>query len=188
LPFDKDTFDAVISIGTFKMIGEERNQALAEMIRVARPGAYIGIAEPMSLFEDLPYDIDDNLMMHGFKEFFRTLDWNSKLFEEQGLNPPIIFIQLATKGQEKVFKQLNLTLCFPVHRFLQVHGFFQESVDFLALDFDVKHVKPLLLLIFWFVQQALSKIVSFIKAVLCRCTSIHICLIILGQGKYTIDR
>jgi hypothetical protein len=38
LPFADNTFDAVFSIGSFEMIGDERPWALSEMIRVARRG------------------------------------------------------------------------------------------------------------------------------------------------------
>jgi diamine N-acetyltransferase len=87
MPFSKDAFDAVISIGSFEMIGEDRPQALVEMIRVARPGARIGIAEPMCLVENVPYDVNEKLKetMKGFKECYRTLDWNSNLFQQHGL-------------------------------------------------------------------------------------------------------
>lgn len=87
MPFSKDAFDAIMSIGSFEMIGDDRPQALSEMIRVARPGARIGIAEPMCLAETVPYDVDDNFLetMKGYKHCFRTLEWNRKLFEQYGL-------------------------------------------------------------------------------------------------------
>ena len=47
--FAEATFDAVISIGSFEMILDHRQAALAQMVRVAKPGARIGIAEPMCL-------------------------------------------------------------------------------------------------------------------------------------------
>ncbi len=47
--FADGTFDAVISIGSFEMIGDERPQALGQLVRVAKPGAWVGIAEPMCL-------------------------------------------------------------------------------------------------------------------------------------------
>ncbi|RTE07192.1 class I SAM-dependent methyltransferase [Paenibacillus whitsoniae] len=39
MAFAAETFDAIISIGSFEMIGEERPHALSEMIRVAKKGA-----------------------------------------------------------------------------------------------------------------------------------------------------
>lgn len=86
LPLPRNAFDAIISVGSFEMIGEERPQALQEMIRVARPGACIGIAEPMChpvMPDDLiKLDEEHNLQ---FRNSFRTLDWNRKLFVDHGL-------------------------------------------------------------------------------------------------------
>ncbi|HWI61693.1 MAG TPA: methyltransferase domain-containing protein [Symbiobacteriaceae bacterium] len=87
LPFPTNSFDAIISIGSFEMIGDERPQALQEMIRVARPGARIGIAEPMCLPNPMPDDLAALDAEHDlqFRQCFRTLDWNLALFAGQGL-------------------------------------------------------------------------------------------------------
>lgn len=87
LPFADNTFDAVISIGSFEMIGEERPIALKEMIRVSKPGARIGIAEPMCLPGEMPEDLVelDQQFNLGFQQCFSSLDWNRDLFTEQGL-------------------------------------------------------------------------------------------------------
>jgi SAM-dependent methyltransferase len=85
MPFSPDTFDAIISIGSFEMIGEERHLALSEMIRVAKIGARIGIAEPMCLPGPIPTDIPDSDTKRSFQECFSTLNWNSDLFSNQGL-------------------------------------------------------------------------------------------------------
>ena len=86
LPFPDNAFDAIISIGSFEMIGDERPQALKELIRVARPGARIGIAEPMCR-PDMPADLVALDQEHKlrFEECFRTLEWNLALFAEHGL-------------------------------------------------------------------------------------------------------
>jgi ubiquinone/menaquinone biosynthesis C-methylase UbiE len=86
LPMPDNAFDAIISIGSFEMIGDERPQALQEMIRVARPGARIGIAEPMC-HPVMPDDLVAIDQAHGlkFQECFRTLEWNRQLFAEHGL-------------------------------------------------------------------------------------------------------
>lgn len=86
LPFPESAFDAVISIGSFEMIGEERPAALREMIRVARPGAFIGIAEPMCR-PSIPVEVARLDQEHklGFAAVFRTPEWNSQLFAEHGL-------------------------------------------------------------------------------------------------------
>ena len=87
LPFADATFHAVISVGSFEMIGDERPQALAEMVRVARPGARVGIAEPMCLARAIPPEVAelDKAGAHGFERHFRTVGWNAKLFEDAGL-------------------------------------------------------------------------------------------------------
>lgn len=87
LPFADNTFDAIISIGSFEMIGEERPVALTEMIRVTRRGGRIGIAEPMCL----PIEMPDNMLELDrrcnlrFQECFSTLEWNCNLFKSKGL-------------------------------------------------------------------------------------------------------
>ena len=85
MPFTDHTFDAVISIGSFEMIGDERPLALAEMIRVAKPGARIGIAEPMCMPVPIPDDIPDSEIKTSFQQCFSTLTWNVELFAEHGL-------------------------------------------------------------------------------------------------------
>jgi ubiquinone/menaquinone biosynthesis C-methylase UbiE len=80
-----DTFDAIISIGSFEMIGEERPLALSEMIRVAKKGARIGIAEPMCMPDPMPTDIPDSVIKRSFQKCFSTLSWNCDLFSNHGL-------------------------------------------------------------------------------------------------------
>lgn len=87
LPFAANTFDAVMSINSFEMIGDDRPGALAEMARVARPGARIGITEPMCLPAPiLPEvaDLDERGKLR-FQHCFRTVDWNRDLFTRAGL-------------------------------------------------------------------------------------------------------
>lgn len=85
MPFASETFDAIISIGSFEMIGDERPQALSEMIRVAKRGARIGIAEPMCLSASIPDDIPDSETKKSFQDCFSTLKWNCDLFTNHGL-------------------------------------------------------------------------------------------------------
>jgi hypothetical protein len=72
------------------MIGDERPQALEQMVRVARPGARIGIAEPMCLSGPEPPDVlelDRRHKQGRWSEYsFRTVDWNRALFERHGLS------------------------------------------------------------------------------------------------------
>jgi cyclopropane fatty-acyl-phospholipid synthase-like methyltransferase len=87
LPFAAATFDAAFAIGSFEMIGEERPQALTEVIRVLRRGGAFGIAEPMCLAEQMPDDLAALDAAHdlGFQKSFRTLAWNRELFQRHGL-------------------------------------------------------------------------------------------------------
>jgi SAM-dependent methyltransferase len=89
-PFADATFDAVISIGSFEMIGDGRPQALAQMVRVAKPGARVGIAEPMCLPDPVPPDVlelDRRYKQGRWSEYyFRTVEWNRALFGEHGLS------------------------------------------------------------------------------------------------------
>jgi SAM-dependent methyltransferase len=87
LPFAADTFDAVLSINSFEMIGDDRPAALAEMVRVARPGARVGIAEPMCLPAPMPPEIAELDERGGlrFQQYFRTVEWNRDLFTRAGL-------------------------------------------------------------------------------------------------------
>lgn len=88
--FADATFDAVISIGSFEMIGDERPAALAQLVRVTRPGGGIGIVEPMGLPTPIPPEVADlDVQCHGdkagFQNSFRTVAWNRSLFGEHGL-------------------------------------------------------------------------------------------------------
>lgn len=86
LPFPDNSFDGAFSIGAFEMIGEQRPTALRQIMRVLRPGARFGIAEPMCL-GGMPADLQalDREASLGFESAFRTVEWNQKLFAEHGL-------------------------------------------------------------------------------------------------------
>ena len=85
--FAEATFDAVISVGSFEMIGDERPEALAEMVRVARPGARIGVAEPMCQPVPIPPDVAalDQKYSLTFEHHFRSVEWTANLFKKAGL-------------------------------------------------------------------------------------------------------
>ena len=87
LPFADETFDAVISIGSFEMIADDRPGALAEMVRVARIGACVGIAEPMCMPVPIPPDLAelDRAGDLKFEHHFRSVEWNAELFQRTGL-------------------------------------------------------------------------------------------------------
>ena len=81
LPFDDDTFDAVISECTTCALDKRR--AIREMVRVTRPGGHVGIHD-LCWREDSPDDLKQRLAeLEG--EHPETLgDWK-RLFEDSGL-------------------------------------------------------------------------------------------------------
>jgi hypothetical protein len=82
-----ESFDGVLSINSFAISGDDRPAALAEMVRVARPGARVGIAEPMCLPAPMPPEIAELDERGGlcFQQCFRTVEWNCDLFTRAGL-------------------------------------------------------------------------------------------------------
>jgi SAM-dependent methyltransferase len=87
LSFADETFDAIISVGSFEMIGDDRPNALAQMVRVAKIGARVGIAEPMCMPVPIPADVAeldraDNLM---FEHHFRSVDLERGVIPRDGL-------------------------------------------------------------------------------------------------------
>ncbi|WP_409295599.1 class I SAM-dependent methyltransferase [Peribacillus sp. SCS-26] len=85
LPFAESSFDAVLSIGSFFMIADERPRALRELIRVAKRKAHIGIAEPMCRTNHAPEDITHFEIYKSYRKWLQTVQWNSTLFNQNGL-------------------------------------------------------------------------------------------------------
>ncbi|RIW32497.1 methyltransferase domain-containing protein [Bacillus salacetis] len=84
LPFADGTFDAVFSIGSFFMIGEDRPSVLREIMRVIKHRGHFGIAEPMCTMDDAPNDITSYDIYKSYKEWLRTVQWNCSLFNQNG--------------------------------------------------------------------------------------------------------
>lgn len=60
------------------------------MVRVTKPGGRIGIAELMCLPTPMPAELVElDIQCHGnrlgFRDYFRTVDWNADLFRRAGL-------------------------------------------------------------------------------------------------------
>ena len=86
LPFPDNTFDAVISECTTCLLDKER--AIEEMVRVAKPGGYVGIHD-VCWKENTPEGVRRKLAeIEGEKP--ETLDGWRKLFEEAGLVDVVI--------------------------------------------------------------------------------------------------
>lgn len=84
LPFADGTFDAVFSIGSLFMIGEDRPLVLSEINRVTKNRGNFGIAEPMCTTDAAPNDITSFDIYKSYKEWLRTVQWNSSLFNQNG--------------------------------------------------------------------------------------------------------
>jgi ubiquinone/menaquinone biosynthesis C-methylase UbiE len=97
LQFAEESFDAILCQNTFEMMKDDRPTALKEMIRVLRPGGYLGIAEPMTRCEQIPRDLKE-IDQGDWEGHFNTLEWNRKLFEEHGLE--ITHAQLSDKSDQ----------------------------------------------------------------------------------------
>ena len=69
------------------MIADDRANALAEMMRVAKVGARVGIAEPMCMPMPIPPDVAelDRAGNLTFEHHFRSVEWNAELFQATGL-------------------------------------------------------------------------------------------------------
>ena len=79
LPFEKDSFDAVISQAFFVLI-DEGETALHEMVRVLRPGGFLGALEK-SWFEMPPRAVYDDLVENTCSAFIPRVktfnEWES---------------------------------------------------------------------------------------------------------------
>lgn len=81
LPFDADTFDAVISECTTCVLDKQR--AIQEMIRVTKPGGHVGIHD-LCWKENSPDDLKQQLAeLEGERP--ETIDGWKRLFDEAGL-------------------------------------------------------------------------------------------------------
>lgn len=81
LPFDNNTFDAVISECTICLLDKER--AISEMVKVAKSGGYVGIHD-ICWKDDTPEDMKQRLATIE-DERPETLDGWKMLFEKAGL-------------------------------------------------------------------------------------------------------
>lgn len=105
LPFNADTFDAVISECTTCILDKER--AIGEMVRVAKPGGYVGIHD-ICWTKDTPEDIKQRLAeIEGEKP--ETLDGWENLFENAGLKDVITIDRsyLITEWKKDIMKKIG---------------------------------------------------------------------------------
>jgi SAM-dependent methyltransferase len=106
LPFGEHTFDAVISECTTCLLEKER--AISEMVRVAKPGGYVGIHD-LCWKEDTPEHMKQKLAeIEGERP--ETLDGWKRLFEQAGLKDVVTIDKssLITDWEKRIRKELGL--------------------------------------------------------------------------------
>ena len=129
LPFDAHTFDAVISECTTCLLEKER--AIGEMVRVVKPGGYVGIHD-ICWKDDTPEKMKQQLAevegerpetLEGWKRLFEQaglkdvvtidkssliLDWEKGIRKELGLVGELkIFFKVLTKWGIRGFKHVR---------------------------------------------------------------------------------
>jgi SAM-dependent methyltransferase len=106
LPFDEHTFDAVISECTTCLLEKER--AISEMVRVAKPGGYVGIHD-ICWQEDTPEQMKQQLAeVEGERP--ETLEGWKGLFEQAGLEDVVTVDKssLIPDWEKGIRKELGL--------------------------------------------------------------------------------
>jgi SAM-dependent methyltransferase len=106
LPFDEHSFDAVISECTTCLLEKER--AISEMVRVAKPGRYVGIHD-ICWKEDTPEQMKQKLAeIEGERP--ETLAGWKRLFEQAGLKDVVTVDKssLIPDWEKSIRKELGL--------------------------------------------------------------------------------
>lgn len=122
LPFDDNTFDAVISECTTCVL--EKSRAILEMVRVAKPGGRVGIHD-LCWKESAPADLKQRLAELE-NEHPETLDGWKRLFEEAGLTDVLTRdkSELIARWTKETRKQLGLIGQFKIYwKILRRWGF-----------------------------------------------------------------
>lgn len=98
LPFAANTFDAVICESVLGFV-EEKSQAIASCVRVAKPGGYVGLNETLWVVAPPP---DLAFRMHEFGVTIFAADFWQALWDESGLGERIVtFHQIDTRAEIK---------------------------------------------------------------------------------------
>jgi len=106
LPFGDNKFDAVISECTTCLLEKER--AISEMVRVAKPGGYVGIHD-VCWKDDTPEQMKQKLAeIEGERP--ETLDGWKRLFEQAGLKDVVTIDKsyLIPDWEKSIRKELGL--------------------------------------------------------------------------------
>ncbi len=106
LPFNDNTFDAVISECTTCLLNKER--AISEMVRVTKPGGYVGIHD-VCWNEGTPSQLKERLAeLEGERP--ETLTGWKNIFEKAGLKDVIIMDKsyLITDWRKDIMKKIGI--------------------------------------------------------------------------------
>jgi arsenite methyltransferase len=88
LPFEADRFDVVIAESVLAFV-DDKAQAIRELVRVTRPGGYVGLNELVAV-EEIPEDVAQVARDMG-TQVLSAADWRS-IWDASGLGDPVIKI------------------------------------------------------------------------------------------------
>jgi ubiquinone/menaquinone biosynthesis C-methylase UbiE len=106
LPFEEDSFDVVIVESVLTTLPGDKRKALGEMVRVVRPGGWIGANETTvdaSAPEEWLALLDEHPAIHGYL----TPQTLRSLFDESGLHVEEL-IEAPYVGTPKALKEMGL--------------------------------------------------------------------------------
>ena len=88
LPFEADRFDVVIAESVLAFV-DDKAQAIGELVRVTKPGGYVGLNELVAV-EEIPDDVAQVARDMG-TQVLSAEDWRS-IWDASGLGDPVIKI------------------------------------------------------------------------------------------------
>jgi SAM-dependent methyltransferase len=88
LPFEADRFDVVIAESVLAFV-DDKAQALRELVRVTKPGGYVGLNELVAV-EEIPEDVAQVARAMG-TQVLSAADWRA-IWDASGLGDPVIKI------------------------------------------------------------------------------------------------
>lgn len=97
LPFEADRFDAVVCESVLAFVSD-KERAISELVRVARPGGYVGLNEGVWL-EEPPDDVTRLARDMGITEIPSALAWRA-LWERSGLRDRVVKLRRVDPAVE----------------------------------------------------------------------------------------
>ncbi|WP_176222265.1 class I SAM-dependent methyltransferase [Tuberibacillus sp. Marseille-P3662] len=133
IPFNDQEFDGVLGAGFFHFT--DNDQALKEMIRVARPEGFVGLAGPLEFdlnqpffrewFEDIFLLSEQKTSQSKLQIYLHRIEDLTQLFREYGLK----HISHQTVNLSWVFPDPQTVVQFMIHGV----GFFQQELEFMPM-------------------------------------------------------